>query len=195
VGRARERELLDVRLRAALGGEGQVVLLAGEPGVGKTRLAEEAVERARELGMVCGWGRATDEQGSPPYWPFRQLFRALGDLAVLDVGPGAGSAGTAAQERFRLFEAVTNALLTVAAPRGLLVVLDDLQWADPASVQLLVHLAMGRPGSRLVVLATYRDTETSGQESLRAALSALAREPSMTRMRLVGLSEAEVAGP
>jgi DNA-binding CsgD family transcriptional regulator len=191
----RERELLDMRLRAALDGEGQVVLLAGEPGVGKTRLAEEAVEHARGLGMACGWGRATDEEGSPPYWPFRQLFRALGDLAVLDVGPpGTGSAETAAQERFWLFEAVTDALLTVAAPRGLLVVLDDLQWADPASVQLLVHLAMGRPGSRLVVLATYRDTETAGQESLRAALSALAREPSVTRMRLVGLSEAEVAG-
>ncbi len=194
VGRARERELLDVRLRAALGGDGQVVLLAGEPGVGKTRLAEEAVGRARELGMVCGWGRATDEQGSPPYWPFRQLFRVLGDLAVLDVRLGTGSAGTAAQERFGLFEAVTDALLTVAAPRGLLVVLDDLQWADPASVQLLVHLAMGRPGSRMMVLATYRDTETAGQESLRAALSALVREPSVTRMRLVGLSEAEVAG-
>ena len=184
---------MDVRLRAALDGEGPVVLLAGEPGVGKTRLAEEAVDRARGLGMACGWGRATDEEGSPPYWPFRQVFRALTDLALLDAGPRDGSAGSAAQDRFRLFEAVTDVLLAVAQPRGLLVVLDDVQWADPASMQLLVHLAMGRPGSRLMVLATYRDTETAGQESLRAALSALAREPSVTRTRLVGLSEAEVA--
>ncbi len=193
VGRARELELLDVRLRAALDGECQVVLLAGEPGVGKTRLAEEVVERAQGLGMACGWGRATDDEGSPPYWPFRQVLRTTADVAVLDRAPGAASASEAAQERFQLFEAVTDALLTVAQPQGLLVVLDDLQWADAASVQLLEHLAMGRPGSRLLVLAAYRDTETTGQEPLRATLAELAREPSVTRMRLVGLSQAEVA--
>jgi DNA-binding CsgD family transcriptional regulator len=193
VGRARELELLDVRLRAALEGECQVVLLAGEPGVGKTRLAEEVVERAQRLGMVCGWGRATDDEGCPPYWPFRQVLGTTADVAVLDRAPGAASASEVAQERFLLFEAVTDALLAVAQPQGLLVVLDDLQWADAASVQLLKHLAMGRPGSRLLVLVAYRDTETTGQDPLRSRLADLAREPSVTRMRLVGLSEAEVA--
>jgi DNA-binding CsgD family transcriptional regulator len=192
VGRARELELLDVRLRAALDAECQVVLLAGEPGVGKTRLAEEIVERAQALGMACGWGRATDDEGSPPYWPFRQVLMTTADVAVLDAS-GSGSSSEVARERFQMFEAVTDALLMVAQPRGLLVVLDDLQWADAASVQLLAHLAIGRPGSRLMVLAVYRDTETSGQEPLRAMLAALAREPSVTRMRLAGLSEAEVA--
>lgn len=75
VGRVRERELLDARLRGALGGVGHVVLVAGEPGVGKTRLAREAAEQARALGMACHWGRATDDEGSPPYWPFRQVVR------------------------------------------------------------------------------------------------------------------------
>jgi predicted ATPase len=123
------------------------VLLAGEPGAGKTRLAEDAVDRAGGLGMVCAWGRATED--GPPYWPFRQVFRALTDLAAPDAWPADGPAGEAARERFRLFEAVTDALLAAARPHGLLVVLDDLQWADSASVQLLVHKHLrGRRGLR-----------------------------------------------
>jgi predicted ATPase len=74
-----------------------------------------------------------------------------------------------------------------------LVVFDDVQWADRASLRLLVHLAMRLGTSRLVVVATYRDTETFGQEPLRSALAALGREQSVTRIRLAGLSEAEVA--
>lgn len=185
MGRERERELLDARLLAALDGEGQVVLVSGEPGVGKTRLAEQVVERARELGMACAWGRATGDEGSPPYWPFRQVVRGLVDDPLL------GDPPAAVGERFRLFEAVTEVLTRAAAPSGLLVVLDDLQWADPASLQLLVHLAAGIGGARLMVLATYRDTERP--EVLRAALTALARESLVTRMRLAGLSEPEVA--
>ncbi|HEY6595115.1 MAG TPA: AAA family ATPase [Asanoa sp.] len=77
VGRERERADLEARLVAAHAGAGQVVLVAGEPGVGKTRLAEEATGTARRLGLATAWGRATDEAGSPPYWPFRQVLRAL----------------------------------------------------------------------------------------------------------------------
>lgn len=176
------------------------MLVAGEPGVGKTRLAEETAGRARDLGMTCAWGRATDEAGSPPYWPFRQVLQALSG----STGPRAGepeAAGprldnplpdSAAAERFRLFETVTDGLRAAAAPAGLLVVLDDIQWADLASVQLLVHLAMGVATSRLVVLATYRHTETEGQEPLRTALAELGRESLVSRLRLEGLTEAEV---
>ncbi|SDZ26183.1 regulatory protein, luxR family [Amycolatopsis xylanica] len=186
IGRAAERELLGDRLRAAAGGAGQVVLVAGEPGVGKTRLAEETVAEARALGMATAWGRSTMEAGSPPYWPFRQLARALGsagDLSFVD--------DAEARERFRLFESVTDRLGAAAGPDGLLVVLDDIQWADPASTGLLTHLAMGIADTRLMVLATYRDTET--HDSLRTALARLAREPLVTRIRLTGLAEPEVA--
>jgi predicted ATPase len=136
VGRERERAVLDARLRAARGGDGQVVLVAGEPGVGKTRLVKESVEHGV-------WGRASDDEGGPPYWPFRQILRALG-RKVPEAGPEA-------QERFRLFEAITETLIDAAEPDGLVVVLDDLHWADPASERLLVHLARGVQRSRLLV--------------------------------------------
>ncbi len=188
VGRERERALLAGGLRAALDGAGQVVLLAGEPGVGKSRLAEEVSAQAVNLGMRRCWGRATEHEGSPPYWPFRQVCRDLGtELLPAETGDGAGEG-----ERFRVFEAVADGLAAAAAPGGLLVVLDDLQWADPASLRLLVHLAATAARARLLLLATYRDTETGGREPLRQALAALAREPSVTRLRLVGLTETEV---
>src|SRR5207248_8833715 len=104
---------------------------------------------------------------------------------------GDGLAGSA-RERFRLFEVTAEALVAAAQPGGLLIVLDDLQWADAATVRLLVHLATGVTPARLMVVATYRDTETVGQESLRTAVAALAREASVTRIQLSGLDEAEV---
>jgi DNA-binding CsgD family transcriptional regulator/tetratricopeptide (TPR) repeat protein len=184
VGREPERQLLSDRLRAALGGAGQLVLLAGEPGAGKTRLAEEALAEATALGMRTGWGRATEEAGSPPYWPFRQLAQA----SLWD----ARTEGSAS-ERFLLFEAVTDFLIASAEEQGLLIVLDDLQWADPASTHLLVHLARAMARSRLLVIGTFRHTETAGQEALNAALAALAGQPMVTRLTLAGLAEHEVA--
>lgn len=188
--------LLDAGLQAALGGDGQVVLVAGEPGVGKSRLAEEVADHARDLGVVVGWGRVSDDDGSPPYWPFRQVARALdGELALLSPERGGTVADGLAggEQRFRLFEAVTDFLVAAAEPNGLLVVLDDLQWADPASLQLLTHLALGIRQARLMLLGTFRDTETAHQQALRVVLAGLAGEPVMTRLRLVGLAEQEVA--
>jgi DNA-binding CsgD family transcriptional regulator len=196
VGRVAERAILAGCLRSTLDGQRQVVLLAGEPGAGKTRLAEEAVDQARELGLACALGRASEDEGSPPYWPFLQVFRGLGGHPPAELhGGSAGADGLAgsARERFRLFEVTAEALVAAARPSGLLVVLDDLQWADAATVRLLVHLATGVTPARLMVVATYRDTETAGQGPLRAAVAALAREASVSRIRLGGLGEAEVA--
>ncbi|WP_163506718.1 ATP-binding protein [Fodinicola acaciae] len=174
VGRVAERRLLDDRLAAALDGAGQVVLVAGEPGVGKTRLAAEL--RA-EAGIPCLWARAIEEEGSPPHWLFRQLL-------AKDAWPDE-------TDRFQLFEAVTDLFLKKAERHGLLVVLDDIQWADPASIHLLVHLARSMASARLLVVATFRHTETG--DDLRAGLAALAGEEPVTRLRLSGLSEPEVA--
>ncbi len=190
VGRVAERAILADCLRSTLDGQRQVVLVAGEPGAGKTRLAEETVDQARELRLACAVGRASEDEGSPPYWPFLQVFRGLPGRPTAELYDGlAGSA----RERFRLFEATAEALVAAAQPSGLLVVLDDLQWADAATVRLLVHLAIGVTPARLMVVATYRDTETAGQGPLRAAVAALTRETSVTRIRLGGLGEAEVA--
>jgi DNA-binding CsgD family transcriptional regulator len=195
VGRVPERAMLAACLRSALEGRRQVVLVSGEPGAGKTRLAEEAVDQARELGLACTLGRASEDEGSPPYWPFLQAFRGLPGRpparllgGLLDGDEPAGSA----RERFQLFEVTAEALTAAAEPGGLLIVLDDLQWADAATLRLLVHLATGVTPARLMVVGTYRDTETVGQESLRTAVAALAREASVTRIRLSGLDEAEV---
>src|SRR6266498_2069505 len=196
VGRVAERAILAGCLRSTLDGRRQLVLIAAEPGAGKTRLAEEAVDQARELGLACALGRASEDEGSPPYWPFLQVFRGLpgrppaelsGGLAGRDEPPAS------ARERFLLFEVTAEALPISAQPIGLLVVLDDLQWADAATVRLLVHLATGVTPARLMVVATYRDTETAGQGPFHGAVAALAREASVTRVRLGGLGEAEVA--
>ncbi|WP_291416375.1 AAA family ATPase, partial [Actinophytocola sp.] len=179
--------MLAGRVRAALDGSAQVVLVAGEPGVGKTRLVEEVARQAADLGVRTCWGRAADDEGSPPYWLFRQVLRALHLHGPADLAPEVAGG---AEQRFRVFEAVTDLLTAAAEPAGLLVVLDDLQWADPASLRLLAHLARATTTARLAVVATYRDTETGGREPLRQVLATLA--PSVTRLRLVGLTEPEV---
>jgi len=195
VGRVAERAILTGCLRSTLEGQRQVLLVTGEPGVGKTRLAEEAADQARELGLACALGRVSEDEGSPPYWPFLQVFGGLAGRppAELYGGLAGGDLAGSARERFRLFEVTTEALVAAAQPSGLLIVLDDLQWADAATVRLLVHLATGVTPARLMVVATYRDTETAGQGPLRVAVAALAREASVTRVRLGGLGEAEVA--
>lgn len=216
VGREQELARIEDRLGAASGGAGQVLLLAGEPGVGKSRLAEQAAAVAARLGMRCCWGRATDEEGNPAYWPFRQVLRALEQSEGAQDGPGGGQdrpesgrdraeggrdrptglvvpdfgAMNEAESRFRLFEDVSGLLAAGAEKDGLLVVLDDLHWADEASLRLLVYLARGAAAARLAVLAIYRDTEIG--EPLRRTLAALAGEASVTRVRLTGLAESEV---
>ncbi|WP_329056991.1 ATP-binding protein [Amycolatopsis sp. NBC_01488] len=105
---------------------------------------------------------------------------------------GGDTTADSATARFEAFEAVADQLRGAAEPAGLLVVLDDLQWADAASLALLVHAARGMSRSRLLFVATYRDTETGGREALTSALAALAHEAEQTRVRLVGLPTADV---
>ena len=93
----------------------------------------------------------------------------------------------------QMFESVREFLVDAAAGTGLLVVLDDLHWADPPSLRLLRHLAAGIGTARLLVLATYRDTESAGRDEFRALLAALAREDAVSRIRLAGLTQDEVA--
>jgi DNA-binding NarL/FixJ family response regulator len=210
VGRERELDTLAGLLADALGGEPRVVLCGGEPGIGKTRLAEELVALAYGNGVPAVWGASVEAEGAPPYWPWRQVLRAVStfdgavgvaeqlrvaeDLAVvapesfpqvagpphdLDSGP---------EQRFRVFDGVTRFLRRMAQDRGLLVVLDDLQWADPASLLLLQHLACALGPSGLFVLATFRDTEPR----LRPILAELIRQPGTSRLEVAGLTSQAV---
>ncbi|GAA1023468.1 ATPase AAA [Acrocarpospora pleiomorpha] len=166
-------------LHRAIAAQGhRVVLVAGEPGIGKTSLVEDA---ARQPAGRVAFGRCWDGGGAPPFWPWAQALRALtgqsGELAEI----------TGATGEFPLYEAVAR--LLDAGP--VLVVLDDLQWADPSSLRLLDFLASTRPCPELTVLATYRDTEVS--EPLARTLAALSRLPHVERVTLGGLSEEAVA--
>ncbi|GAA4539472.1 ATP-binding protein [Pseudonocardia xishanensis] len=189
VGREAELAELTARLEAALAGDPATVLVGGEPGIGKTRLTAELGRLAGARAVPVLWGGCSEDEGAPAYWPWRRVLRAWraldgavpAALAPLDAATPPAATGPA--ERFALFDAAAGFLVDAARPAGLVVVLDDLHWADPASVALLAHVAH-EPDARLVLVGTYRPAE------LRSSLTAVPG----TRMDLAGLSPHEVAG-
>jgi DNA-binding CsgD family transcriptional regulator len=204
IGRGPELGQLRAALVAASAGAGRLVLLSGEPGIGKTRLAGAVTEMAGEYGVPVAAGRAIDDPGMPPLWPWRGVSRSVPALAaVLDGAAGSmdsaadgpmegsmeGTAGSASA-RFAMFAAASRALAAAAAGQGLLVVLEDLQWADRSSLLFLRHLAGEITGSRLLVVATAREA-TDGP--LASLLPALLRAGEARPVRLTGLSRADIA--
>ncbi len=193
VGRAAELAELTGRIVAAAGGAGGLVLLSGPAGIGKTRTVEEAVAGA----PAVVWGRCVDDPGAPPLWPWRRVLRSLpaaqaavaGALAELDVARGSGADPDAA--RFRLATATADALVDGAEPGGLVVVLEDLHWADESSLRLLRHLTGDLPRSRLLVVGTHRDPSGGGRP-LDAALPELLHGPGTRVLRLTPLTEDDV---
>lgn len=216
VGREHELAALGSALEQALDGQGQIVVLAGEPGIGKTRTAEVVARYAESRDVHVLWGRCNEEPGAPPYWPWLQVIRACaearddarlrtllgsgsGDLAEIvpelaqrlpDLAP-APRLADAAQARFRLFDAIAGFWKRAAAETAHLLILDNLHWADTPSLRLLEFLAPEIGDSRLLVLATYRDIELSRRHPLSDTLGALARAPRFQRVRLTGLNLGE----
>jgi predicted ATPase len=217
VGRAREIEALSKSLARARAGTGRVVLLVGEPGIGKTCLSDEFTRRARDGGAEVLAGRCYEGPGAPAFWPWTQVVRAYvqsRDAATLAHELGRGAADVAAvvpevheqlpglapplqvgpeQARFRFFEAVTRALVTAAARRPLVVVLEDLHGADASSLMLLQFVAREIRAAQLMVVATLRETALTPTHPLAATLGELVREQVSVRLELRGLAIDEVA--
>ena len=194
----REQELAELRGRraAALAGHGALALVTGLPGIGKTRLAEELAGQARRDGHRVLWGRGVEDQGAPPLWMWRRILGAVGgDDAWGQLTADAAADGARSDDltaaRYRAAAAAADAITAAADLDGLLVVLEDLHWADQASLFLLRELAAELPQSRLLVLATSREA-TDGPA--RAALGDLARLPGLHMLRLGALDEAALAG-
>jgi class 3 adenylate cyclase len=216
VGRDGQLERLGLLWKEAAAGERRVTFLAGEPGVGKTRLAAELAARVHEDGATVLVGRCDEDLGVP-YQPFVEALRQFVDhtppAALLDrLGRYAGELARlipelpaqlpglppAVQsdpetERYRLFDAVAAWLGLVSTDEPLLLVLDDLQWAAKPTLLLLRHVISSTDPRRLLVLGTYRDTELGHDHPLGDLLADLRRQRAVERLSLLGLDSSGVA--
>jgi DNA-binding CsgD family transcriptional regulator len=191
VGRAHELAELRAALVTAAADGGRLVLVSGEPGIGKTRLVSAVAGIAEEYDVPVASGYAVDDPGMPPLWPWRRLGRTLPALAaVLSGAPGAEIVTDSATARFSMFAAACQAMADAAEDRGLLLILEDLQWADRTSLLLLRHLTGELTHTRLLVLATFR--ETAGPP-LAESLPDLLRTDRTRTVRLTGLSQPDIA--
>ncbi|MEO6579515.1 MAG: AAA family ATPase [Candidatus Limnocylindria bacterium] len=211
LGRDEELAVLLAGLAESEAGRGGLILLGGEPGIGKSRLADEIASQARERKHRIGWGRGWEDSGAPPYWPWVQVLRSFirqadvdavrrqmgagaSDIAQMlpelreilpEVGPPATADSDAA--RFQLFDSTVSFLRNAAMEQPLVIVLDDLQAADMPSLRLLRFLASQLDEMRVLVLGTFRDVELTPEHPFTAIMAELAREPITRTISLKGL--------
>jgi len=216
VGRRSEREALVEAFKAAEAGERQAVLLSGEPGIGKTTLASSFAVEAATHGASVLFGRC-DEDLLVPYQPWVGALAHLVEYAPDElVGDHVRACGTVLgrvvpelwrrtathaadrgdeeeeSDRHLLYAAVVDLLSRASAATPLVLLLDDLHWADAASVQLMRHvLAASRP-MRLLLIGTFRDSDVGPEHVLADALAALHREPGVARVALRGLTDVDL---
>ena len=202
VGRDRELARVTRLLDEAVAGRGRLALCTGEAGIGKTRLAEVAAALAAARGVPVAWARTAGPDSSPPYGLWRIVldepaFRAadddpsLGGLWSRVFGDAerpalAEGADSGSAKRFALFAEVRRRLSHAAGPSGLVLVLDDLQWADDASAVLLADVVRQLRGTPMLVFATYRDSAAPG-EAGSGLLQSLSADANTERVDLHGL--------
>ncbi len=212
VGRDEERAVVVDAWKEVVAGGRRVVLVAGEPGIGKTRLVKDVCQLAHDHGGTVLWG-GCEEELSVPYQPFVEAIRWYASVADLDelradlgslggeltrlvpelarIVPGldAPVSADADTERYRLFEAAVEFFAALSARTPVLLVLDDVHWAAKPTLLLLRHLLRATASLQLLVVATYRDTDLDRTHPLAEMLADLRREPGVERLALTGLDE------
>jgi class 3 adenylate cyclase len=217
VGRDAELEQMRTSLEDALAGQGRLLLLSGDPGIGKTRTAEQLATYASVRGARVYWGRCQESEGQPPYWPWSEALRSY----VLEADPvglrwqlGSRAADVAAivpelaerlgdlgeppdmeteQARFRLFDSFASFLGGASSDRPTVIVLDDLHWADEPSLLLMRFVARRLADTGLLLIGTYRDVELGRHHPLADTLGDLAGVEGARRVTLKGLDAEGIA--
>jgi tetratricopeptide (TPR) repeat protein len=191
VGRDREVAELLAGLEDAIGGRVRLLLIAGEPGIGKTWLAEHLAVHAGGRGARVLWARCWEAGGAPPFWPWTQMLDILAEeLPDQALAAWMGARRPSDADRFSLFEAITGFLRRAAATRPLLLVMEDLQAADEASRLLLEFLARDPRGARLLMVGTYRNVTADRVRGIGDELGQLVRDGHL--LTLTGLDRREV---
>lgn len=216
VGRVEELSLLDDALDASAEGRSATVLIGGDAGIGKTRLLEELGERARARGAHVATGMCVPADGGLPYAPvvgiLRDIARQVDEPAASVLGPlAAGSSpGTPGpgsrvdvystmpsmadeMARTRLFESVLVAIVDLARTAPVVLVVEDLHWADSGSAELLDFLTRNLADAPVLLIGTYRSEELGRDHPLRPWLHELGRHPRVTSLALAGLDREEMA--
>jgi DNA-binding SARP family transcriptional activator/tetratricopeptide (TPR) repeat protein len=214
VGREAERQVLRSALDQTLRGHGRLVLIAGEPGIGKSRLADELAGDARRRGVEVLVGRCWEAGGAPPFWPWVQAIRAhlgehdgehsrstprsaAGPLAQILPELGSPVAVESSRDpdaaRFQLFESISSFLRRASRTRPIALILDDLHAADASSLLLLRFLAEEIRQSPLLVVGCYRTMDPMVEEPLASTLVELSRSAQTSSIELTGLSEGDIS--
>ena len=210
VGRAEEFGALEAVFDDTMSGRTRLAMVVGEPGIGKTRLVEELGAYASMRGAQVVWGHCYEGDLGVPYLPYVEAFRSYvrtrpdDDLSVSGAGLAEGRDDAARAtdlypnlpvlppleddaERLRLFEGVASFVRAAASAQPLVLVLDDLHWADKPSLRLLQHLMRSVSDARLLIVGTYRDVELDRNHPLAEAMTTLRRHRSYERVLFRGL--------
>jgi DNA-binding SARP family transcriptional activator len=213
-GRQEEMAQLRTALKESLQGKGNLLLLSGEAGIGKTRLVLELARQAQSEGVLFLMGRAYEQDQGAPYRPWRELINTFiswasseaTSMAVAELGPElARLAPSLAEEpspttmtgpnpaqRFQFFEAVTQFFINISRQRLLLLFLDDIHWSEEASLQLLQYVAAKTRQEKILLIVAYRDVELEKRRKLWAIITQMNRERLFTLIHLARLPQGDV---
>lgn len=213
VGRESEKQILSAAYEEARQGSGNIVFIRGEPGIGKSCLASSFAETVKGETAWVVYGQCHETLGSPPFWPWLQILKnlqltddSLGlspaaifeDLAAAEIKQQGMSSSLLSSdfggEQFLLFSKIANVLAQYASQRTLVLVIDDLHWADKSSLLLLSHICRRLSRQAMLVIGTYRDIEITRKHPLFESLGEISRQATLRRIALKGLSAQDVSG-